>query len=158
MIIWWTSLDVNLGKLWETVKDRETWQVAIHRVTESWTRLSNWITSTTICQRNPGISVFLRAGQACTQALSNSESASSPRILDRVFNFIFWERAPKSVYSHLASFIFWPPWSVALKSNPRGALLVPPSLCQLILPASVVTNLFPPLSAPVHSQQGYTGI
>ena len=41
MIILWTSLDVNLGKLQEIVKDREAWQVAIHRVAKSWTGLSN---------------------------------------------------------------------------------------------------------------------
>ena len=41
MIILWTALDTNLGKLREIVKDREAWQVAIHRVAKSWTRLSN---------------------------------------------------------------------------------------------------------------------
>ena len=29
------STDVSLSKLWEMVKDRETWRVALHRVTES---------------------------------------------------------------------------------------------------------------------------
>ena len=29
------SIDMNLSKLWEMVKDRETWRVALHRVTES---------------------------------------------------------------------------------------------------------------------------
>ena len=27
--------DMSLSKLWEMVKDRETWRVALHRVTES---------------------------------------------------------------------------------------------------------------------------
>ena len=35
------AMDVSLSKLREIVKDRETWDVAIYRVTESWTRLSN---------------------------------------------------------------------------------------------------------------------
>ena len=35
------SLDMNLGKLWETVRDREAWPAAIHGVTKSWTRLSD---------------------------------------------------------------------------------------------------------------------
>ena len=30
------SVDVNLSKLWEIMKDRETWQAAVHRVTKSW--------------------------------------------------------------------------------------------------------------------------
>ena len=34
------SMDMNLSKLQELVKDREAWHVAIHRVTKSQTRLS----------------------------------------------------------------------------------------------------------------------
>ena len=35
-------MDMSLSKLWEMVKDRETWCVAVHQVTKSQTRLSNW--------------------------------------------------------------------------------------------------------------------
>ena len=35
------SMDVNLSKLWEIAKDREAQHGAVHRVTESWTGLSN---------------------------------------------------------------------------------------------------------------------
>ena len=35
------SLDMSLSRLQEIVKDREAWQVAIHRVAKSWTGLSN---------------------------------------------------------------------------------------------------------------------
>ena len=28
------SMDMNLSKLWETVKDRETWNAAVHGATE----------------------------------------------------------------------------------------------------------------------------
>ena len=33
--------DMNLNKLWEMVKDKETWRAAVHGVTKSWTQLSN---------------------------------------------------------------------------------------------------------------------
>ena len=31
------SKDMSLSKLWEMVKDRETWPAAVHGVTKSWT-------------------------------------------------------------------------------------------------------------------------
>ena len=36
------SMHMHLNKLWEIVKDREAWHTAIHGVTKSWTRVSDW--------------------------------------------------------------------------------------------------------------------
>ena len=35
------AMDMNLGKLWEMVKELEAWHAAVHGVTKSWTQLGD---------------------------------------------------------------------------------------------------------------------
>ena len=39
------SVDMNLSKLWEIVKDRDTWHAAVHGVAKSRTWVSDWTTT-----------------------------------------------------------------------------------------------------------------
>ena len=55
------SVDMNLSKLWEIVKNREAWHTAVHWVTKSWTQLRDW--TTIVCLLNlpsNGFSVLMR--------------------------------------------------------------------------------------------------
>ena len=36
-----SAVDMNLGKLWETVRDREAWHAAVRGVAKSQTQLGN---------------------------------------------------------------------------------------------------------------------
>ena len=38
------SMDMNVSKLWQMVKDREAWQGGVHGISESQTQLSDWTT------------------------------------------------------------------------------------------------------------------
>ena len=40
------AMNMNLGKLWEMVRDREAWHAAVHGVANSRLRLGNWTTTT----------------------------------------------------------------------------------------------------------------
>ena len=40
------SVDMNLSKLWEIAKARESWHTAVHEVTQSWTWLNDWTITT----------------------------------------------------------------------------------------------------------------
>ena len=33
------TMDINLSKLWEMVKDREAWRAVVHGVAKSWTQM-----------------------------------------------------------------------------------------------------------------------
>ena len=44
------SMDMNVSKLQEIVKDMKAWCAAVHGVTKSWTQLSNSTTTINVCE------------------------------------------------------------------------------------------------------------
>ena len=64
------SMDMNLSKPQETVKDRGAWHAAVHGVTKSGTQLRDRTTTVEYYGGKLGYSCFLRKGGTCAmQAL-----------------------------------------------------------------------------------------
>ena len=53
------SMDMNLSKLWEAVKDRGAWQAASQEVEKSWTQLSNWTISSLSHHISKGVATYI---------------------------------------------------------------------------------------------------
>ena len=92
------STDMGLGELRELVMDREAWSAAIHGVTKSWTRLSDWteLNWKWFLQFAFGIS-FRFVSDALTGLVSLSFTQSQNLFLFTIdcilcFLFIFYEK------------------------------------------------------------------
>ena len=56
------AMDMNLGKLWEMVRDRETWRSVDHSIAKTLSWLGDWTTTTIVWNgvRDDGFSFYLR--------------------------------------------------------------------------------------------------
>ena len=61
------SMDMNLNKLHEVVKNREAWHAAVHGVTKRWTWLSDW--TTTQCWKSVFNLNFFQSHYSCKSFL-----------------------------------------------------------------------------------------
>ena len=52
------SRDMSLSKLWEWVMGWEAWHTAVHGVTKSWTRLSDWVWFQCVCPLMPSCNTY----------------------------------------------------------------------------------------------------
>ena len=126
------SIDVNLRKLWEMVKDRETWSAAVHGVAKSWAWLSGWTTTTMLQKLDcPSAWIFLYPDLSWPLRLFTHVSV----------HMSSFQEAPGPMSFHPSPITFWPyrltvSWAaVTLKHSPLffSPSFLPISLTELYL-------------------------
>ena len=66
------SMDMNLRKLWELRKDRETWFAAFHGITKSWTWFSDWTTRRQITSRKKKVRIIMTHNEVFLSNVTNT--------------------------------------------------------------------------------------
>ena len=79
------SMDVNLSKFQEMVKDQEAWNAAVHGVAKSWTQLSDWTTTKWCWKLSFSVHVYTDAKSHLSNGVSSSaHGIHQARILEWV--------------------------------------------------------------------------
>ena len=111
------AMNMNLGKLRETVMDREAWCAAVHGIAKSWTRLGDWMTTVwlSVCVCSVAQSCpTLGDPVGCSPPAPSVHGILQARVLEQVaVPFSRGSSRPRdwTWVSHIAGrfFTIWPP-------------------------------------------------
>jgi len=78
------SMDTDLGGLWELVMDRDAWRAAVHVVTKSQTRLSDWTELNWLCMLLAQLCLTVCDPKDCSHPGSSVHGIFQGRILEWV--------------------------------------------------------------------------
>ena len=59
------AMNMNLGRVWEMVRDREAWRAAVHGVADSGPVMSHWVTEQQQQEQNEATGTMLMGGNPC---------------------------------------------------------------------------------------------
>ena len=89
------AMHMNLGKLWEMVRDREAWCAVVHGVAKSWTQLSNWIYCRILGTQVNRMWSCMEVGRTTERERERPHRIEHYRYLHRVV----WESPPPTFWS-----------------------------------------------------------
>ena len=145
------SVDMNVSKLREILKDRGDWCAAVHGVAKSQTRLSNWTTATTLpyrldfCRKD-----LISAGVICHIYPLVGTLVTAVWSLDALLVLCCYYRRSSSIFPRKSR------WEgVSLRTEKRGSNTQAPWLCVKVKVAQSCPALCNPMVYLVHGTLQY---